>query len=270
MKTLGGYARLLVRFGGFVVWTLLTWSAFEVRAFFAPPSRRPHVLDKYIRTWAKGCLALFHVKYVISGIPAPTEKGRLVLANHRSPLDVVILLRHFGGCMLSHAGVRRWPLLGLVTRRVGTIFVDRESRESGRAALLTIRQRLTDGYTVGMFPEGTTFEGDRVRAFRKGFITASYGLTVDVILVGLCYSDGDAFVQAGFAKHVKEVASRSTIRISIACGVPFSASTLQPTDAPRVQASVQELVDQARAAHVARWGVPPNSPGSSENLAPPS
>ncbi len=268
MNVVCGYARLLWRFSGFIVWTLLIWSAFEIRAFFAPAASRTRVLDKYIRCWARVCLALFHVKYAISGMLPPTHQGRLVIANHRSPLDIVILLRHFGGFMLSHAGVLRWPLLGLVTRRVGTIFVDRESRESGRAAVYAIRQRLLNGATVGMFPEGTTFEGDLVRPFRKGFLTASYGLDVHIIPIGLCYSEGDAFVQSSFVKHVLEVAARPTIRVSVACGVPLLAHALRSTDTSVVQANVQALVVQAREAFNARFGIAPKTLVSDENIVP--
>ena len=77
-------------------------------------------------------LTLFAVTVDLRGQVAPApDRGRLVVANHRSTIDIAILLRAFGGRMVSREDLSGWPLLGAAARSVGTIFVDRDDAMSG-------------------------------------------------------------------------------------------------------------------------------------------
>lgn len=248
-----GYLRLGARMLAFGFWTLLALGSFELHALFTDKRRRYAVLQPYLRAWARGCLIIFAVRIEAHGLPAHSPAARLILPNHRSPLDVVVLLHLFGGVVLSHAAVARWPIIGLGARRVGVVFVDRSSRQSGARAIQAIRDSLQAGYTVSMFPEGTTFDGDEVRPFRKGFLRASEGLDVEILPMGICYRAGDAFVQKNFLRHLLAVAVKPWIPISVTCGKPILRKPLDPEGTSVVQASVQELVYQARAAFDARW-----------------
>ena len=253
MQQAFGYLRLGLRMLAFGAWTLFALGLFELHALFADRSRRYIVLQPYLRAWARGCVLIFQVRMETNSVPLPDSGTWLVVCNHRSPLDVVVLLHLFGGIVLSHAGVAQWPIIGLGARRVGVIFVNRSDRQSGARAVQLIRDCLRAGYMVSMFPEGTTFDGDEVRPFRKGFLRASEGLDVEILPMGICYRAGDAFVQKNFLHHLLAVAVKPCIPISVACGKPISRRHLNSEDTTAVQASVQELVYQARAAFDARW-----------------
>lgn len=248
-----GYVRLTFRVVGALLWALTALSLFELRALFAPQNQRQSLLDAYVQRWARGCLWIFGIEHVIR-YTAPTSHGaRLIVANHRSPLDIVLLLYMFGGSLLSHAGVSHWPIMGFVTRRVGTIFVNRASKQSGVRAIQRIRHRLALGHTIGMFPEGTTFEGDTVHHFRKGFLRASAGLDVEIVPVGVCYAQGDGFVQSTLTQHVLKVAVKPRIHVAVVCGAPLASSSLGLSDASKVHATVQQLVFEARELFNSHW-----------------
>ena len=100
-------------------------------------------------------------------------RGHLVVANHRSTADILVLLRTFGGRMVSRADLAGWPLVGAAARAVGTLFVDRSDAASGATAVRAIRTRLVAGDTVIVFPEGTTFPDDEVRPFHAGAFVAA-------------------------------------------------------------------------------------------------
>src|SRR5690606_26775233 len=115
-------------------------------------------------------LALFAVEVeVIGRVPGdPPERGRVIVSNHRSTIDVGVLLATFGGTMVSRGDLARWPLLGRAARSVGTVFVDRGDAKSGASTIRSIQRHLATGRSIGIFPEGTTFEGDEVRPFHAG------------------------------------------------------------------------------------------------------
>ncbi|MEZ4254596.1 MAG: lysophospholipid acyltransferase family protein [Polyangiales bacterium] len=208
---------------------------------------RAEVWDFYYRRWARALLMAFGV-HVLGAARSPTspDRARLVVANHRSPLDIAILVAAFGGQVLSRADLATWPVLGRAARIAGTIFVDREDGASGARAIRAIRERLRAKKTVIVFPEGTTFAGDEVRPFRAGAFVAAKGLDVEIVPVGLAYPPGAEWTEPSFMAHVRRVAERPDLRVGFASSEGFT-STSPRDDAARAQAEVQARVHEARA-----------------------
>src|SRR5262249_4193915 len=130
--------------------------------------------DAYVGLWARALLKTLRVDLVtapsspavgsVSGRtaspPADGARPRLVVSNHRGVLDIPIMLHLFGGHLLSRGDMADWPLIGTMARHAGTLFVDREDPSSGAKAVFTIREKLRQGRSITVFPEGTTFPGD--------------------------------------------------------------------------------------------------------------
>jgi 1-acyl-sn-glycerol-3-phosphate acyltransferase len=159
----------------------------------APEAQRP-VFQRWMKVWAHSLLWLFGVRARWHGAAPPTARARLVVSNHRSPLDILLLLQHFGGVVLSRADLANWPILGPAARKAETIFVDRENTLSGVLAVRALRDRLSEQHTVIVFPEGTTLAGDEVRPFQQGAFAAARGLPVEIVPVGIAYPPGSEFL----------------------------------------------------------------------------
>ena len=214
-----------------------------------PAAQRDLVFQRYMRRWASSLVrATGGVVTLAPGSTVPPHVGpRLVVANHRSPFDIGVLLSLFGGQALSRADLARWPVLGLAARRAGTIFVDREDGGSRASALRAIRRRLRDGASILVFPEGGTFEGDEVRPFKPGAFAALTGLGAQIVPVGLAYDQGAEFHEESFVEHVVRVAGRPLTRCVVKVGRPVECNGRPNELAERTHAAVQELVDDARA-----------------------
>ncbi len=254
-RTFAQTLRAGARGAGLVGWTAAMLGAAEVhkradRALTGGACQE-QIFDAYMRRWTAGGLRLVNVDLrLISGppAPAPAGRGRLVVSNHRSAVDIPILLTHFGGSVLSHIGVQSWPLLGTAARRAQTIFVDRESRHSGAQAIREIRAQLRRGRCVSVFPEGTTFVGDEVRPFNAGAFAAARGLDIEVVPVGLAYPPGCEFDEPTFLDHAKSVAGRPRTPVAVVIGAARSLQGRSTAMAAELQAEVQALVARARAA----------------------
>jgi 1-acyl-sn-glycerol-3-phosphate acyltransferase len=213
---------------------------------------RRDVRDRWVRRWADALLALFAIHVDVRG-PGVVGggRGRLVVANHRSTIDVALLLRTFGGRMVSRADLSGWPLVGPAARSVGTIFVDRSSAVSGANTIRQIRNALIAGETVCVFPEGTTYEGDVVRPFRPGAFVAALRTGASVVPVGLAYETGSgaAFVGEGFMQHLGRMAAADPSRVCARVGDPIEVeSGARARDLEkRIHNAVQALVHEARA-----------------------
>ncbi len=212
-----------------------------------PPPEQRELFQTWMKQWAAALLQVFGVEATLATAPPPpAHGGRLVMANHRSPLDILLLLQHFGGVVLSRGDLARWPVLGLAARRAETIFVDRDSAMSGVMAVRAIRERLRQGRTVVVFPEGTTHRGDNVHPFQEGAFVAARGLAVEVVPVGIAYQPGAEFVDETFLQHMTRMAARPTTQVACAIGRPRALAGNRKQQAAALTTEVQALVHDAR------------------------
>src|SRR5262249_40072572 len=79
----------------------------------------------------------------------------LLVSNHLSYLDIIVLSSIRPCVFVAKCDVARWPLFGWLARAAGTIFVDRDRRFCGTKAIDLIRQAIAGGSLVVLFPEGT-------------------------------------------------------------------------------------------------------------------
>jgi 1-acyl-sn-glycerol-3-phosphate acyltransferase len=247
-------ARQAARGAGFVALTATMLPGVIAAVAAAREERREAVRDAWVRTWSRGLLKIFAIDVVVDGeVPTPTlgsGRGRLIVSNHRSAIDIGVLLATFGGTMVSRADLARWPLVGAAARTVGTVFVDRARAESGAATIRAVQKHLESGKTIAIFPEGTTFDGDLVRPFHGGAFIAAARAEAEILPVGLAYpkASGAAFLDETFPQHLGRLAQADATRMGLAVGIPFVARSGDKARAltDRAHASVTSLVGKAR------------------------
>ncbi len=151
----------------FLVATLagIPWQSSALR--FNLPRRKtfPH---RYHR-WLCG---LFGIRVTVIGKPFQ-DRGVLMLANHTSYFDILILSRTARVSFIAKQEVGSWPLFGTLARLQETVFVERERRSQTAAARDRIRERLKQGDALVLFPEGTSSDGNRVLPFRSALMGAA-------------------------------------------------------------------------------------------------
>jgi 1-acyl-sn-glycerol-3-phosphate acyltransferase len=221
-----GHARSAARALSMGAWSAAFTQASLVRLRGVEEPRRSDIVERWVQTWAAGLLPVFGVAYQVAGeLPAHGRgRPRLIVASHRSPLDILLMLKVFGGSVLARHDLEAWPVLGAAARAGGTIFVDRTDARSGVRAIREIRRRLQAGRTVTVFPEGTTVAGDVVQAFQPGALSAARGLDVDLVPVGVAYEAGVEFVDETFGQHLLRVSRRPRTRVAIRVGPPIAGS----------------------------------------------
>jgi lyso-ornithine lipid O-acyltransferase len=241
--------RRALRVVGFGAVTAVMLPAYAVRDALTRQGARDDVRNRWIRAWTTALLRMFGVGVEVRG-EAPSGAGLLVVANHRSTIDIAVLLQTFGGHMVSRADLAKWPLIGAAARKVGTVFVDRADASSGANAIRAIRDLLQRGRTVCLFPEGTTFPDDEVQPFHPGAFAAAARTGACVVPVGIVYESGSGvqFVNETFPQHLSRIAGADPTRVVVCVGAPIATEKTKAADlCARTHASVQTLVNEARA-----------------------
>lgn len=249
-----GTARAAGRALGFATWTSAVVYGHRLLSYVDSDLATPWGKQRFIDAWSHGVFPLFGLELsVVSGeVPEGGLGPFLVVANHRSPLDILVAIHLVGGVVLSHHGVREIPVVGNAAVATDTIFVDREDRRSGARAIRSMRRALIEGRNLIVFPEGTTYPGDEVRPFMRGAFAAARGLDlVRVLPLGLAYRPGDEFFEESFGQHFGRMAKRERTPIWAAVGEPQPVPK-RPEDEEALRQCVQGLVDEASAARDAR------------------
>ena len=119
----------------------------------------------------------------------------LVVCNHRSYIDILVILSVTPCNFLCKKEVRAWPLIGGIAQRLGVVFVDRSSRESRAQTLERIAAEVMSGAEIAAFPEGTTSKGPGMRATYPGLFRAAETHGFGVVPMVIEYADPeDAWV----------------------------------------------------------------------------
>ncbi|MCX5402172.1 1-acyl-sn-glycerol-3-phosphate acyltransferase [Streptomyces sp. NBC_00102] len=112
--------------------------------------------DLLVRRWSRAVLRTFGVRMRVTGNPGDRGGGELVVANHISWLDIPLVAAALPARMLGKSEIRRWPLLGTLAARGGTLFIDRESLRALPESVGAVADALRAGDRVVAFPEGST------------------------------------------------------------------------------------------------------------------
>jgi 1-acyl-sn-glycerol-3-phosphate acyltransferase len=242
--------RRAARIAGFGALTTAMLPGFAAHEALTGIDERAVVRARWVGAWCSALLRMFGLRVLLRGTLPPRGRGHLIVANHRSTADILILLRAFGGVMVSRSDLAGWPLVGAAARAVGTVFVDRSDAVSGASAVRAIRTRLVQGEHVIVFPEGTTFAGDEVRPFHAGAFVAALHSGADIVPVGIAYGTGSgvAFVNESFGAHLARVAAADPSRVAMCVGAPIPIPEKARAAALRDRAheAVQDLVGSAR------------------------
>jgi lyso-ornithine lipid O-acyltransferase len=246
-RSFGDNARKLARLaalGGASVATLGLWELHG--RIMADERTRARFRETYRKGWSNALLRSLGVEVVSDPPPPAGTRARLIVANHRSLLDVPVLLRHFGGRMLSKADVAEWPIAGPLAKHAETIFVDRRDTRSGASAIRAMRAALRDRSTLTVFPEGTVFAGDSIRPFQPGAFTAAAGLHVEIVPVALAYAPELEWGGVDMRTHVDRLIHTPRARVGLAVGDVIAATGSSRMLSELAQDAVQQLVSRAR------------------------
>ncbi|MEV6655146.1 lysophospholipid acyltransferase family protein [Streptomyces sp. NPDC051219] len=144
--------------------------------------------DRLTRTWAQAVVRAFGVRIRVLGHPAHRAgTGMLVVSNHISWLDIPLIAAVQPGRMLAKSEIGRWPVLGPVAARGGTLFVERDRLRALPATVARMAGALRAGSRVVVFPEGSTWCGRQQGRFRPAAFQAALDAGVPVQPVRISY-----------------------------------------------------------------------------------
>ncbi len=168
-----------------VLGVFLCMIVFSISHDVARNGREP-LAHRTIRWWSRKLLRVFgfRARHYGQAMPDPV----LLVCNHSAWLDIEVMHTQRAACFVAKAEIARWPLVGWMARRGGTIFHRRGSNHSLAAVMQVMTERLRQGRAVAVFPEGGTNDGLNLRVFHARILQAGLDAQVPVQPVALRYA----------------------------------------------------------------------------------
>ena len=121
--------------------------------------------------WGKTILFVMGFKPVVETIEEiQPDKSYLFIANHASLIDVMLMLAVMKNpaVFVGKREVRKIPVFGYVARKT-SILVDRGNAESRKEVYISAQEKLNNGLSIAIFPEGLVPHEDVILSeFKNG------------------------------------------------------------------------------------------------------
>jgi len=152
--------------------------------------------SKYLGRWYRRCFrywcavfarALRVQLFLHQNNLQPLPEHFIIIANHPSVFEDLGMSALFNAHFLAKIEVKDWWIVGRIGKAAGTLYVNRDCKESRAQATNTMLEALNKGLNIGLYPEGGC-KGRRIfTPFRYGAFDLALQSGIPIIPVFLHY-----------------------------------------------------------------------------------
>lgn len=166
------------------------------------PFLKPATRQARIRRWSAGLVGICGIKIVVRSdvgsdaggagdVIAGAQSQALIVSNHVSWLDIFVINSLQPCRFVAKSDIRRWPLIGWLCARTGTIFIARGKPADVRLIFQNMVASIRAGDRIAVFPEGTTAAQGELLPFHANLFEAAIDAGVPVQPYAVRYRDRD-------------------------------------------------------------------------------
>ncbi len=156
-----------------------------------------------VQAWARGMLTVLGIELRVTGEP-PRQGPMLLVANHISWLDILVMHAARHCRFVAKHEVREWPVVGTLATGGGTLYIERASRRDAMRVVHQMADALRAGDILAVFPEGTTTDGTRLLPFHANLLQAAVSVDAPAQPVGLSFLDAASGATSQAARYVDD------------------------------------------------------------------
>ena len=150
------------------------------------------ILSRLNRNYTLLLRLILNIKVTIAGDADQLERGGyVVIANHVSYVDGIVLGSIFPIVFVSKREVKKWPIVGQWNVLCGTIFINRQRKNEVGTMVREMTRKLRQEANVLLFPEGTSTNGEKMLPFQTVPLAAPLRSRSIIVPVTLAYTTID-------------------------------------------------------------------------------
>jgi len=166
------------------------------------------------------------------------KQSYIFISNHQGAYDIFLLFAHVGQPIkwLMKQSLRKIPFVGVACEVVGHIFVDSSSPQAAAKTIKRAEEKLKNGASVAICPEGSRTRTGKMGPFKKGAFQMALNLKLPIVPITINGSFEvmkiDSFL---INPHKMEIIIHEPIYLEEIC----------PEDIRAVAVKVRELSEQS-------------------------
>jgi 1-acyl-sn-glycerol-3-phosphate acyltransferase len=150
------------------------------------------IISRLNRNYTLLVRLILNIKVTVTGDEGMLERGGyVIIANHVSYVDGIVLGSIFPIIFVSKREVRKWPIVGQWNVLCGTIFINRQRKVRVVALVKEMTRKLRQEANILLFPEGTSTNGEKMLPFQTAPLAAPLRNRSIIVPVTLTYKTID-------------------------------------------------------------------------------
>jgi 1-acyl-sn-glycerol-3-phosphate acyltransferase len=179
--------RATVRLVALVCMTAIFCAGFlAVKPFITSGSKALAWRNWNFRTWARTIIRLLNIRIATNN--AGPSAPFLLVSNHLSYIDIVVLASQLDCAFIAKSEVAAWPFVGMLGRWMDTIFIDRNRKKDVIDTTHQMHSLIDAGLGVVLFAEGTSTSGQQVSPFKSATLELAARQHVPVHYASISYA----------------------------------------------------------------------------------
>lgn len=184
-----------------------------------------------IQHWAKRLLRILKIKITLSGevLKFLGKDSYLVVSNHISWLDIPVIFSLKPITFVSATDIKTWPIIGMLAKISGAIFVDRDRKSSLIEVIQAMNQHFkNDKQSICIFPEGITSNGYQVLPFKSNLFQSAFESNKLLLPLSIKYKENNVITNrtsfhgsTTLLQSFKRVAKSNHIEVDVDIGYPM-------------------------------------------------
>ena len=125
------------------------------------------IISRLNRNYTLLLRLILNIKVTVTGDEGQLERGGyVIIANHVSYVDGIVLGSIFPIIFVSKREVKRWPIVGQWNVLCGTIFINRQRKVRVASLIKEMTRKLRQEANILLFPEGTSTNAEKMLPFQ--------------------------------------------------------------------------------------------------------
>ncbi len=200
-------------------------------AMIVLPKNIHHLLIQY---WAKRLLRILKIKMTLNGeaLKLLSKDSYLIVSNHISWLDIPVIFSLKPVTFVSASDVKTWPIIGMLAKISGAIFVDRNRKSNLPDVIQAMNHHfLNEKQSICIFPEGITSNGYQVLPFKSSLFQSAFEADKLLLPLSIKYKENNVLTNrtsfhgaTSLFQSFKRVAKSNRIEVFVDIGHPIKPS----------------------------------------------
>ena len=204
-----------------------------------------HILIQY---WAKRLLRILRIKITLSGevLKFLSKDTYLIVSNHISWLDIPVIFSLKPITFVSASDVKTWPIIGMLAKISGAIFIDRTRKSSLVEVIQAMNHHFkNEKQSICIFPEGITSNGYQVLPFKSNLFQSAFESNKLLLPLSIKYKENNVLTNrtsfhgsTTLFQSFKRVAKSNLIEVVVDIGHPVKPAQSRKDLSLKIQKAI--------------------------------